>query len=130
MANANAPIVTASRYAYRETLDRLTKAISAAGSLIFTLIDQADAARAVGLDLRPTSLLIFGNPRGGTPLMQSYPLAGLELPLKLLVWEENGETSVAHARMTDILGGAGVPADDPRVAAMDRALGAISESVR
>jgi uncharacterized protein (DUF302 family) len=127
---ASAPIVIASRYSYPETIDRLTKAISAAGSLIFTLIDQADAARAAGLDLRPTSLLIFGNPKGGTPLMESYPLAGLLLPLKLLVWEENGATHVAHAHMAAIMADAGVPAHDPRVAAMDRALELLSQSVR
>ena len=61
--------------------------------------------------------------------MATFPLAALALPLKLLIWEEDGVTRVAHDRMAQVLAGAGVPADDPRVAAMDHALELLSDSV-
>lgn len=89
-------VVTSSRYSYADTLERLTKAITDGGSTVFDNIDQSAAAQSVGLSLRPTALLIFGNPKGGTPLMDAVPLTALDLPLKLLVWEENGKVSVAY----------------------------------
>jgi uncharacterized protein (DUF302 family) len=124
------PVVKKSQYTYNETISRLAAAISTTGNRLFTVIDQADAAHAVGLALRPTALIIFGNPKGGTPLMEAFPLAALALPLKLVVWEENGVTRVAHSRMADALADAGVPADDPRIAALDNALDSLSDSVR
>ncbi|HZC77819.1 MAG TPA: DUF302 domain-containing protein, partial [Ktedonobacterales bacterium] len=65
----NGLITVASRFSVGETLDRLTTALTAAGLLVFARIDHASNAKGVGLDLRPTQLLIFGNARGGTPLM-------------------------------------------------------------
>ncbi len=69
-----------------ETVDRLTKAIEDGGAKVFAVVDQDGEARQVGLSLRPTKLVVFGNPAGGTPVMQSAPLAALDLPLKILVW--------------------------------------------
>ena len=63
-----------SRYPYSETIERLSKAIIDGGNTIFATIDQAAAAQTVGLPLRPTTLIIFGNPKGGTPLMDAFPL--------------------------------------------------------
>ena len=70
-----------------ETADRLEGLLRAKGLKIFARIDQAAEARAYGLALRPTVLLIFGDPRAGTPLMERYPSLALDLPLKALVWE-------------------------------------------
>jgi uncharacterized protein (DUF302 family) len=70
-----------------ETADRLEELLRAKGLKIFARIDQAAEARAFGLSLRPTVLLIFGDPRSGTPLMERYPSLALDLPLKALVWE-------------------------------------------
>jgi uncharacterized protein (DUF302 family) len=125
----NAPIVKTSRYAYAETLARLRASISAAGSVVFATIDQAAAAQSVGLQLRPTTLVIFGNPKAGTPFMDAFPLAALALPLKLLVWEEADAVRIAHDRLSEALQGTGVPAGDPRTAALDRALELLSDSV-
>jgi uncharacterized protein (DUF302 family) len=72
----------------RETMDRLETAIKDKGLTVFARIDHAEGARAVGLSLRPTELIIFGNARGGTPLMQAGQEAGIDLPLKALVWED------------------------------------------
>jgi len=79
--------------------------------------------------LRPTTLIIFGNPRGGTPLMDAFPLVGLELPLKLLVWEEGGNVLVAHVTMSEIAARYGVARMDERIAAMDRSVDALVNTV-
>jgi uncharacterized protein (DUF302 family) len=71
------------------TVDRLTDAIGGAGAKLFVVIDHSGEAEGVGLSLRDTKLLIFGNPVGGTPVMQAAPLAALDLPLKLLVWVDD-----------------------------------------
>jgi uncharacterized protein (DUF302 family) len=72
----------------RETVDRLAEVVAAAGLTVFGRVDHGGNAAAVGMELRPTELLIFGNPRGGTPLMQDQQTAGIDLPLKALVWED------------------------------------------
>ena len=72
----------------KETTDRLAGIVEAAGLTVFARVDHAAGAASVGMELRPTELLIFGNPRGGTPLMQDRQTAGIDLPLKALVWED------------------------------------------
>ena len=71
-----------------ETMDRLVAGIQAKGLTVFARIDHASGAKEVGLSLRPTELLIFGNAKGGTPLMQSNQEIGIDLPLKALVWQD------------------------------------------
>ena len=72
----------------RQTLERLTAAVGAAGMTIFAHVDHAAAAEKVGLSLPPMDLLIFGNPRSGTLLMANTPTLGIDLPLKALVWQD------------------------------------------
>ena len=72
----------------RETTDRLAEVVAAAGLTVFARIDHGGNAAAVEMELRPTELLIFGSPRGGTPLMQDQQTVGIDLPLKALVWED------------------------------------------
>jgi len=79
-----------SQFGPKETLERLIAEVQAKGLTVFARIDHADGAAAVGMTLRPTTLVIFGNARGGTPLMQSSQLIGLDLPLKVLVWQDSG----------------------------------------
>jgi uncharacterized protein (DUF302 family) len=75
------------------TINRLESAIKAKGLTVFARIDHAEGASAAGLSLRPTELLIFGNAKGGTPLMQAAQTVGIDLPLKALVWQDaSGET--------------------------------------
>ena len=69
-------------------MDRLETEIRAHGMNIFARIDHAEGAREAGLELRPTAVIIFGNARGGTPLMQSAQTTGIDLPLKALVWQD------------------------------------------
>jgi len=77
-----------STYSAKETMDRLEADLKAKGLTVFARIDHSAGAKEVGLPLRPTELLIFGNARGGTPLMQALQTAGIDLPLKALVWED------------------------------------------
>ena len=71
-----------------DTLDRLESAAKARGLTIFARIDHAAGAAAIGQELRPAAVLIFGNAKGGTPLMQEEQTIGLDLPLKVLVWQD------------------------------------------
>jgi uncharacterized protein (DUF302 family) len=72
----------------QETLARVAAAIAAKGLTLMARIDHAAGAEAVGLPLRPTEVLIFGNPKSGTPLMQANQTIGIDLPLKILVWQD------------------------------------------
>ena len=114
-----------SKYDYAETVARLSKAIAGAGNTLFISIDQAKAAEGAGMKLRPTTLIVFGNPKGGTPLMEAHPSFALELPLKILVWEDSGKTMVAYATMADVARRYGIEGD-PRIANMDKALEALA----
>ncbi|GLH80344.1 hypothetical protein SSBR45G_52530 [Bradyrhizobium sp. SSBR45G] len=86
-----------SHYAPKETMARLEAAVSRRGLTIFARVDHAVGAAAVDLSLRPTDLLIFGNAKGGTPMMQAAQTAGIDLPLKALVWQDaNGITWLSY----------------------------------
>jgi len=86
-----------SRYPVRETMDRLREVLKSMGIKIFARIDQAAEARAVGLSMRPMELLIFGDPKTGTPLMKHHPSLAIDLPLKALAWEsEEGKVYLSY----------------------------------
>jgi uncharacterized protein (DUF302 family) len=86
-----------SSYGPKDTMNRLEAAVKAKGMTIFARIDHAAGASAAGLSLRPTEVLIFGNAKGGTPLMQSVQTIGLDLPLKALVWQDiSGKTWLSY----------------------------------
>ena len=78
------------------TVSRLTGILSAKGMKVFAVIDQSDEARQAGLRLRDTTLVIFGNPAAGTPVMDAAPLSALDLPLKVLIWADGSRTSVTY----------------------------------
>jgi uncharacterized protein (DUF302 family) len=77
----------------QETMARLEVAVTAKGMAVFAHIDHGAGAVGAGLPLRPTDLLIFGSPKGGTPVMQSVQTAGIDLPLKALVWQDKAGTT-------------------------------------
>jgi uncharacterized protein (DUF302 family) len=84
---ANGTVDLPSSHSVKGTIDRLVQLLSSKGIKIFARIDQSAAASEVGLSMRPTELLIFGDPRAGTPLMIQYPSLAIDLPLKALAWE-------------------------------------------
>ena len=86
-----------SGHAPKETMNRLEAAVKAKGLTLFARVDHAAGAAGVGLSLRPTELLIFGNAKGGTPLMQANQTVGIDLPLKALVWQDaRGDTWLSY----------------------------------
>ena len=116
-----------SRFGPKETMDRLQAEIRAKGMTVFARIDHAAGAAEVGLTLRPTELIIFGNARGGTPLMESVQTVGIDLPLKALVWEDaGGETWLSYNEPSWIAQRHSVANAEPVVSNMAAALSAIS----
>jgi len=89
-------ITKASPRSVKDTIARFGEIAAEKGVKVFAVIDHSGEAEAVGLELRDTKLVIFGSPRAGTPAMQAAPLAALDLPLKILVWEDDGQTRVSY----------------------------------
>ncbi len=85
---ADGLITIRSSYGPADTMNRFEAEVRARGMTVFAQIDHAAGAAAVGVSLRPTAVLIFGNAKGGTPLMQSMQTIGIDLPLKALVWQD------------------------------------------
>lgn len=98
-ASAGEGLVTVkSSYNAKETADRVERLAKERGMTLFDRIDHAEGARTAGMTLRPTEVLIFGNPKGGTPLMLCEQRAGIDLPLKMLVWEDgNGVVRIGYS---------------------------------
>jgi uncharacterized protein (DUF302 family) len=87
-----------SNHGAKETMDRLEAEVRARGMAVFARVDHAAGAAQVGLSLRPTEVLMFGNAKAGTPLMQANQTIGIDLPLKALVWEdENGKVWLSYS---------------------------------
>jgi len=90
-------VIHPSGFEPKETMDRLAAAVTARGIHVLAGIDHAAAAASAGMELRPTEVLIFGNPKAGTPLMQAEQTIGIDLPLKALVWRDGaGKTWLAY----------------------------------
>jgi uncharacterized protein (DUF302 family) len=118
------------RFGPKETMDRLQEEIRAQGMTVFARIDHAAGAAEVGLTLRPTELIIFGNARGGTPLMQAVQTVGIDLPLKALVWEDaGGKTWLSYNEPVWIAQRHSVADAEPVVSKMAAGLSAISRAV-
>ena len=82
---------TPSNHSVEQTVERLQGILQAKGVTLFALIDHSGEAEKIGMKMRPTKLLIFGNPKSGTPLMLAAPSSAIDLPLKILVWEDANE---------------------------------------
>jgi uncharacterized protein (DUF302 family) len=109
---ANGLLQVASPYSVDETVKRLESVLAQRGVQLFALIDHSGEAEKVGMKMRPTKLLIFGNPKGGTPLMIAAPTLAIDLPLKALIAEdENGKTQVTYNSPEYLQQRHGVPED-------------------
>jgi uncharacterized protein (DUF302 family) len=112
-----------------ETMNRLEATVKERGLNVFARIDHAAGAMKVGKALRPTELLIFGNPQGGTPLMECAQTAGIDLPLKALVWQdETGQVWLGYNDPAFLAQRHGVPAC-PVVENLRKALSGLAETV-
>lgn len=114
----------------QETMSRLEAAVKAKGLTIFAHVDHAAGAAAVGMPLRPTDLLIFGNAKGGTPLMQAAQTTGIDLPLKVLVWQDaSDDTFVSYNDPAWLAKRHGLAHEtDATVAALAAALSALTKA--
>jgi uncharacterized protein (DUF302 family) len=119
-----------SSFGPKDTMNRLEAAVQAKGMTIFARIDHAAGATAVGLSLRPTEVLIFGNAKGGTPLMNSVQTIGLDLPLKALVWQDaSGDTWLSYNDPAWLAKRHGIGAEtEPAVDTMTAALNAVAKA--
>jgi uncharacterized protein (DUF302 family) len=112
-----------------ETVERLKSLLAQKGIQVFAHIDHAAAAQEVGLPLRPTQVLIFGNPQAGTPLMQSQQTVGLDLPLRMLVWQdEAGQVWLTYRTVELVAQGHQITDRDDTVKALDAGLAALARA--
>jgi uncharacterized protein (DUF302 family) len=96
-------VTVPSRYSVSETLQRLQALINDKGLKVFTVIDHSGEAEKVGLSLPPTQLVIFGSPKAGTPVMLAAPTAAIDLPLKVLIWQDESGKAWATFNSPDYL---------------------------
>jgi uncharacterized protein (DUF302 family) len=122
-------ISIASRYSAAETMQRLLAALNKRDFTVFARIDHAANAAAVGMPLRPTEVVLFGNPKGGTVLMQDQQRAGIDLPLKALVWQDSEGKVWLSYNTPDWIGARAELSEKSAgaVAAMTKALAAIAD---
>lgn len=89
MTNSHGMVHISTRHTVEEALGKLQTILKTKGVPIFALVDHSGEAAKVGMEMHPTKLLIFGNPKGGTPLMLAAPTVAIDLPLKILIWEDD-----------------------------------------
>jgi uncharacterized protein (DUF302 family) len=130
MTSSDLDLVTLpSAHEANETVDRLKSSLAQKGIQVFADIDHAAGANQVGMPLRPTRVLIFGNPKAGTPLMQSKQNIGLDLPLRVLVWEDDaGKVSLSYRRVADLAKQHHIADRDQTVKALDDGLAALARA--
>jgi uncharacterized protein (DUF302 family) len=130
MERAESFVTKSSGRGFDETVEALAHALEAGGNTIFGRIDQAAEAAKVGSSLRPTVLLLFGNPRAGTPLMSAVPTLALDLPLRAVVWEDAfGRVEVSYNLMRVLGERHGAEALADALDAMDRKVAALVDGV-
>jgi uncharacterized protein (DUF302 family) len=119
-------LTTVSSFGHSETLKRLADSIERRGLSVFTRIDHAAAARKVGLELPDEVVVLFGDPRAGTPLMQADPRVGIELPLRILVWDQGGKTTIGYNDPRTLAGAYDLASVTARLEAMSSLLQALA----
>ena len=129
-ANAADDLVTLeSKYSVKETLDRLSAILTKKGILVMARVNHAAGAKAAGLELPPTELLIFGNPKLGTPLMQTNRVVGLDLPMKVLAWRDgDGKVRLTYAAPSVLKARYNVTGRDVVFEAMTKALAGLTKA--
>jgi len=111
-ASDNGLVMTATQHSVDETVAKLKAILQEKGVMLFALVDHSGEAEKAGLKMPPTKLLIFGNPKGGTPVMLAAPSIAIDLPLKILVWQDAaGKTWLSHNSPEYLQERHNVPAD-------------------
>lgn len=125
-AAGNNAVTKYSDQSVSETVNRLLELLKQKQLRIFASIDQAAEAQAFGLQLRETWVILFGHPAAGTPVMEAQPLAGLDLPLKIMIWDDAGRTAVSYCPVDTLVQRYGL---HPELSAHLRAIDAISDTI-
>ncbi len=127
---ASAQLVrTESTGSVKATIDKLEDVLKQRGFTIFARIDHSAAARTVNQELRPTELLIFGNPQGGTPMMQAEQTMGASLPLRALAWQDAaGKVWLGYDAIADVAASRGLAKDHPAVVRTSETLKALADA--
>lgn len=116
-----------SKYSVKESLDRLSAILTKKGIRVMARVNHAAGAKAAGLQLPPTELLVFGNPKLGTPLMQTNRLIGLDLPMKVLAWQDgDGKVRLSYTTPAALKGRHGIDGRDKIFATMTKALAGLT----
>ncbi len=124
-------VVKTSSHSVSVTLDKIAAALEKNGITIFARVDHAAGAKKAGMTLAPTELLIFGNPKLGTPLMQSNRTIGIDLPVKVLAWQEDdGTVKVAYTAPAALAKRHHIESQEKVIALMTKALDALTDNVQ
>jgi uncharacterized protein (DUF302 family) len=108
----NGIINKSSSHPVDQTVEKLKNILQTKGVMLFALVDHSGEAEKAGMKMRPTKLLIFGNPKGGTPVMLAAPTSAIDLPLKILVWEDDlGKVWLSYNSPAYLQGRHGIPPD-------------------
>ena len=131
IANENGVVKAKSAYAMQETIDRITKDIAAKGIKLFDVIDQAKLAKNAGVDLKPSTLIIFGNPPLGTLFLTAKAESGLDWPVRLLVFQDNkGQVWTAYTDFAWIARRHGIKNRAPQFKMASEVIASITSSVK
>ncbi len=121
-----AVVTKTSPWSTADTLARLSAVVAARGMEVFAVIDHSGKARDVGLDLRDTKLVIFGSPSAATPVIEAAPLAALDLPLRVVVWEDGLHTRVSYPALAAVARRHGLSGDlADTLTSIDAVIGAV-----
>ncbi|HSM42935.1 MAG TPA: DUF302 domain-containing protein [Afifellaceae bacterium] len=128
-AHADGQLITKeSNHDVRTTADRLEAAVNKAGATVFARVNHAGGAEKVGMELQPMEVLIFGNPKLGTPIIQAAPEAGLDLPIKVLVWQDGEKVMIGYLDPQALKARYGVLGADKSFEMMTGALGKLTDA--
>lgn len=126
-AHAQGLIVKQAQGSVAETVEKFKAAVEGAGARVFAVVDHAKGAMSVGSEIPPATVIIFGNPKLGTPLIAANPQIGLDLPLKVLVWDEAGKTMIGYTDPEALKDRYGVTGVDKTFATIAGALGKLTD---
>ena len=120
-------VVVESKLGVKETIDALAREVEAKGLKIIARVDHAAGAKAAGMELKPTELLIFGNPKLGTPLIAANPAIGIDLPLKALAWQDaSGKVMLGYTAPATMKARHGITGQDGAFETMTKALAGLA----
>ncbi len=129
-AHENGIVKTRSAYSMQETIDRITKDVEAKGIKLFDVIDQAKLAKDAGVDIKPSTLIVFGNPPLGTQFLSAKPESGLDWPVRLLVFEDDkGQVWTAYTDFKWIAKRHGIKNRGPQFMKASEVIASITSSV-